>query len=420
MNGKILKRVGVSVLALGSMFALAGCGSKSSSSSSSDSKVLKVSVDPSYKSYINDIKGKFEKDNHVTLQVSYKPMLDEDTALALDGPAGKGPDVLMAPYDRVGGLAQQNQISKVTLPSGRYNSLGEKTVKYNNKIYGAPVTIESLIMYYNKDLIKKAPTSFNELEKISKDSKYAYSNDKSKNVGFLTQFTNFYNSYGVFKGYGGDVFGDNNTNPKKLLLNNKGSVDALKMIGNYYQNIWPKGTQNVTSSENFIMSQFTSGKTAVILDGPWVAKTLSQTKSLHYGSAELPLLPNGKRYQAFGGGKAWVVSNYSKNKSVAQKWLDYVSNTANQNKFYNVTQEIPANMAARKEAVDSGDALAKAVNDQFKYDVPLINLPEMAEVWNPAQTIVTNVASGMSPQKAADNGVKIIQQNIKQKYPKDK
>ena len=40
-------------------------------------------------------------------------------------------------------------------------------------------------------------------------------NDKSKNVAFLTQWTNFYNAYGLIKGYGGYIFGDNGTDPKK-------------------------------------------------------------------------------------------------------------------------------------------------------------------------------------------------------------
>ena len=162
------KKLGMGVLATGLALTLVGCGnSKSSSSSSKMDKTLKVSADPSYKSYMKSVIPKFEKKYNVKVKVSYKAMLDEDDALKLDGPSGKGPDVLMAPYDRVGQMASQGQLSTVKLTSGRYNATGKKSVTYKNKVYAAPVTIESDVLYYNKKLIKTAPKNFKELEKLA-------------------------------------------------------------------------------------------------------------------------------------------------------------------------------------------------------------------------------------------------------------
>ena len=42
-----------------------------------------------------------------------------------------------------------------------------------------------------------------------------------------------------------------------------------------------------------------------------------------------PTLANGEKYQAFGGGKAWVISQYSKNKGMAQKFIDYLTTDKN-------------------------------------------------------------------------------------------
>ena len=413
------KKLGMGVLATGLALTLVGCGSSKSSSSSSSSKMdktLKVSADPSYKSYMKKMVPKFEKKYNVKVTVSYKAMLDEDDALKLDGPSGKGPDVLMAAYDRVGQMASQGQLSTVKLASGRYNSTGKKSVTYKNKVYGAPVTIESEVLYYNKKLIKNAPTNFTQLEKLAKQSKYQYANDKTKSVAFLTQWTNFYNSFGVIKGYGGYVFGDNNTNYKKLGLNNSGAVDGLTYMTKWFTKYWPTGMQNVTSNENFVTSQFTSGKTAAVIDGPWMAATYKKSK-VDFGVASLPKLTNGKNYQAFAGGKAWVISNYSKHKTAAQAWTDFISNTASQKEYYKISNEIPANTAARKYAVSTGDDMAKAVSKQYDVDVPLINLPQMAEVWTPAQTMMTNAAAGkMTPKQAADKAVKTIKTNISEKY----
>lgn len=418
MSMKKWRAVGMVALTATVALSLAACGNskKSSESSSSSEKTLTISVDKGYKKYINKIKGDFEKKNNVKIKMVNKDMLDQLDALQLDGPAGKAPDVMMAPYDRVGGLAQQGQIATYTAPSGRYATTGSNAVKFEKKGYGAPVTIESIVMYYNKKLISKAPTSFKELDEISKDPKYAYENDKTKNVGFLAQWTNFYISYGMFKGYGGYVFGDDNTNPKKIGLNNAGSVEAIDYMSNYFKNIWPKGMQDIKANQNFIDDQFTKGKTAVVIDGPWKAESYKEAK-LDFGAAVLPKLDNGKNYQAFGGGKAYVISQYSKNKSVAKKFLDYVSNEANQKTFYKMTSEIPANLKAQSYAKETGNDLTTAVINQFKLDDPLINLPEMSEVWDAGQTIVTNAASGkMTSKAAADKGAKVIKEKIEQKY----
>jgi arabinogalactan oligomer/maltooligosaccharide transport system substrate-binding protein len=408
-------------LAAGLTVSLAACGN--SKSSSSKKQTLIVSVDNSsntYKKYVNQIKGAFEKKYNVNVKVRTKGMTDQLDALKLDGPAGKAPDVMMAAYDNVGVLGKQGQLAPVKLASGRYSTKDKKLVTMNGKYYGEPTTVESMVMYYNKKYLKTAPTTFKQLEALSKDSKYAYSNDKTKNVGFLVQWTNFYDAYGLIRGYGGYVFGGkDNKNIHKLGLNNKGAVEGLTYITNWFK-VWPKGMQSTTSNENFITSQFTGGKTAVVLDGSWMASTYNQTKSLNYAVAEIPTLNNGKKYQAFGGGKAWVISKYSKHKTVAQKWLDYVTNTKNQVKFNKMTYEVPANEAARKQAASASGIrgqVAAAVLKQFKSAEPMPNMPAMTEVWTGAQNLIVNAASGKkTPQQSADAAVKEIAQTIKQKY----
>lgn len=410
----IWKKVGLATLAAGLTVGLAACGSKSSES---NQKTLTVTVDKGYKDYINDIKGDFEKKNGVKVVVKTKDALATLDSLKLDGPAGKAADVMMAPFDRVAVLGKQGQLATVKLADdGRYNDADKKNVTLKGKTYGEPVTIETLVMYYNKDLIKKAPTSFKELEALSKDSKFAYENDKTKNVAFLTQWTNFYNAYGLIKGYGGYVFGDNGTNPKEIGLNNKGSVEGLTYISDWFKNVWPKGMMSASSNENFVTDQFTSGKTAVVIDGPWMAAKYKKAK-VNYGVAALPTLDNGNKYQAFGGGKAWVISNYSKQKGLSQKWLDYVTNKKNQTKFFKDTNEVPANEQARDAVAKGDNDLAKAVIAQYKDADPMPNIPEMAEVWTGAENLIVDSAAGKkTPQQAADAAVKQIKQTIQQKY----
>src|SRR5699024_5506107 len=184
--------------------------------------------------------------------VKKNPTMDTLQKLSQDEQSGNAADVMLAPYDQVGTLAKQGLLANVTLPTdGRYNSRDKQNVTLKGKQYGDPATIETLVEYYNKDLVKDAPTTFDQLSQMAKDPKYAYAHDKSKNVAFLCQWTNFYNAYGVIKAYGGYVFGNNNTNPKQLGLDTPGAVDGIKYMTSWF-NIWPKGMQATTSNENFI------------------------------------------------------------------------------------------------------------------------------------------------------------------------
>ncbi|WP_125767530.1 extracellular solute-binding protein [Lapidilactobacillus wuchangensis] len=401
------------VLSLGAV--LTGCGKKSDSSSQ---QTLKVSIDPSYKSYMKTMVPKFEKKYNAKVNVTYKAMLDASDALQLDGPSGKGPDVLIMSNGSVGGKVIQGLVAPVKLDKSRYSGTVADSTKYKGKYYGAPIVIESIIMYYNKKFVTKPATTFGEIEKLSKDPKFAYENDKTKNVAFLAQWTNFYTAYGLIKGYGGYVFGKDNTNPKDIGLNNDGAVKGLDYIANWYKNTWPTGLQNATSNENLITQQFTSNKTAYVLDGPWMAASYKKA-GVDFGATTIPTLPNGKAYQPFGGGKSWVISAYTKNKSLSQKWLDFITNDANQKSFFKETGEVPANKVANADAAKSNNEVVKAVVDESKHTIPAPNIPEMSEVWTPAQSMITNAASGKYTAKAAaDKGVTTIKQNIKQKYNK--
>lgn len=414
---KSFKKMGMLALAAGMTLTLAACGNDKKDADASAKKTVTVSVDKGYKDYINDVKGKFEKDNKVKVVVKTHDALSTLDNLKLDGPAGKAPDVMMAPFDRVGVLGKQGQLATVKLPSGRYNQKDKNLVTLKGKQYGQPAVIETLVMYYNKDLVSEAPKTFKDLEAMSKDPKYAYENDKTKNVAFLTQWTNFYNAYGVIKAYDGYIFGKNNTDSKDIGLNNQGGVEGITYMTDWFKNVWPKGMQSTTSNENFITDQFTKGKSAVIIDGPWMAAQYKKSK-INFGVASIPTLPNGKEYQAFGGGKAWVVSNYSKNKSMSQKFAAYLANDNNQQKFYKATQEVPANENARAEVIkNKDDQLTQAVVEQFKSADPMPNLPEMAEVWTGAENLMVNSASGkQTPKQAADKAVKQIKESIQQKY----
>ncbi|HEM6088147.1 TPA: extracellular solute-binding protein [Streptococcus suis] len=415
MKHKLLKSV---ALLAASTAVLAACSNSSSESSSSadSSKELTIYVDQGYETYINDVKAAFEKENGVTVNVKTGDALTGLDNLSLDNQSGSAPDVMMAPYDRVGSLGSEGQLSELTLAdTSKTDDTTTALVTNGGKVYGSPAVIETLVLYYNKDLLTEAPKTFADLEKLATDSKYAFEGESGKTTAFLADWTNFYYTYGLLAGYGGYVFGDNGTNPSDIGLANDGAIKAIEYAKTWYEK-WPQGLQDSTAANNLINTQFTDGKAAAIIEGPWKAASYKEA-GLNYGVATIPTLANDKEYAAFGGGKAWVVPTGSQNPEMAQKFVDYLTSTDQQKALYDATNEVPANTEAREYAVGKNDELTTAVINQFASAQPMPNISEMSTVWEPAANMLFDAASGAKDAKtAATDAVKLIEDTIAQKY----
>ena len=394
---------------------LVACGGKKDDTSASENE-LTVYVDNGYKAYMEEAAKAFEKESGTKVTIKTGDALGGLDKLSLDNQSGKAPDVMMAPYDRVGGLGNDGQLAEVTLnKDSKTDKTTESLVTNGGKVYGAPAVIETLVLYYNKDLIQEAPKTFGELEELAKDSKYDFAGEAGKNTAFLADWTNFYYAYGLLSGNGGYVFGKDGTDPKDIGLNNQGAIDGIEYAKTWYAK-WPKGLQDTQGAANFIQTQFQEGKTAAIIDGPWKAASLKEAK-VNYGVATIPTLPNGKAYSAFGGGKAWVIPAGANHPEAAQKFVNFLTSTDQQKALYDKTNEVPANTEAREYAVGKNDELTAAVVKQFENAQPMPNISEMSTVWDPAATMLFDAVSGKKSAKdAADDAVKLIKETIEQKF----
>ena len=366
--------------------------------------------------YVKENIADFEKAHNVKVEVLDADMFEKLDGLALDGPAGTAADVLIATYDRIGSLSNAHLAEVTLLEDAQYDDTDKRQVTVDGKVYGAPAVIETLVMFYNKDFLPEAPKTFEELEELSKDDKYKFSGEEGKNTAFLTKWTDFYFAYGLYAGFGGYVFGENGTNPSDIGLNNAGSIEAITYATDWYKNVWPKGMLDTKSSGDFISQSFIEGKTAAIITGPWEAAAFKDA-NVNFGVAKIPALPGGKEYKPFGGGKGWVISNYSTKKELAQKFIDWVSSEEQQTKLYEKRGEVPANQVARKKAAEGDSELTKAVIEVYANAVPTPNIPEMSEVWTGAENLMFDAASGTkSPEESANAAVELIKQNIEQKH----
>ena len=421
MSSKFMKSAAVLGTVTLASLLLVACGSKTADkpadSGSSEAKEITLYVEDQYKAYAETVAKAYKEQSGTTVNIKSGDQMGGLDKLSLDNQSGQAPDVMMAPYDRVGSLGTDGQLSEVKLSDGAKTDDKTKSLvtAADGKVYGAPAVIESLVMYYNKDLVKEAPKTFADLENLAKDSKYAFAGEDGKTSAFLADWTNFYFAYGLLAGNGGYVFGQNGKDAKDIGLANDGSIAGINYAKSWYEK-WPKGMQDGTAAGNLIQTQFQEGKTAAIIDGPWKAQAFKDAK-VNYGVATIPTLPNGKDYAAFGGGKAWIIPSSTKNLEAAQKFVDFLVSTEQQKAFYDKTNEIPANTEARSYAEGKNDELTTAVIKQFKNAQPMPNISQMSAVWDPAKTMLFEAVSGKKDAKtAANDAVTLIKETIKQKF----
>ncbi|MCY7154119.1 extracellular solute-binding protein [Streptococcus mitis] len=421
MSSKFMKSAAVLGTVTLASLLLVACGSKTADKAadtgSSEAKELTFYVEDQYKAFAESAAQAYEKEAGVKVTIKTGDQMGGLDNLSLDNQSGKAADVMMAPYDRVGSLGKDGQLSEVKLSDGAKTDDKTKSLvtAADGKVYGAPAVVESLVMYYNKDLIKEVPKTFADLENLAKDSKYAFAGEDGKTTAFLADWTNFYYAYGLLAGNGGYVFGQNGKDSKDIGLANEGSITAINYAKSWYEK-WPKGMQDTEGAPNLIQTQFQEGKTAAIIDGPWKAQAFKDAK-VNYGVATIPTLPNGKNYETFGGGKAWIIPSSTKNLEASQKFVDFLVSTEQQKAFYDKTNEIPANTEARTYAEGKNDELTTAVIKQFQNAQPMPNIPQMSAVWDPAKTMLFEAVSGKKDAKtAANDAVTLIKETIKQKF----
>lgn len=389
-----------------------GDGDKKAENKDKPEKLV-VWEDEKKSGWLDEVGKKFTEETGIELEVKEVEMASKmKEQLRLDGPAGTGPDVVTFPHDQIGELALAGHIAPLEVSDDVKKRFTESSIlaeSYDGKLYGLPKSSETPVFIYNKELMKEAPASMDDVYSFAKDF------TKDGNYGFLALWDNFYFAHAPMGGYGGYVFAENDgaLDPKDLGLNNDGAVEGTEYIQKWYkEGLFPKGIigENGGSAMDGL---FNEGKVASVMNGPWSFQGYKDA-GIDIGVTAIPKLPNGEPMKTFMGVKGWHVSGYSKNKEWAQKFVEFITEDENAKYRFEQTQEVPTNEGLINDSAIAENEGAKAVAEQSKYAVPMPNIPEMGEVWDPmAKSLQTVVTGKQEPKAALDAAVKQIEDNIK-------
>ncbi|MGB4407387.1 MAG: sugar ABC transporter substrate-binding protein, partial [Sphaerochaeta sp.] len=190
--------------------------------------------------------------------------------------------------------------------------------------YIVPLVTEWQVLYYRKDLLKKAglsvPTNFVELEAaakaMNKDGVAGFAS-RGKGAAAVTQLSSYVYNFGGRYLEGG-----------KAVFDSPEALDAIRFYGRMLGTYGPQGVTSM-SWEN-VMPVFQAGKAAMWTDasvfyGQIVDPTKTQIPAEDIGVAQLPRGPKGDSpFIVVSWGMA--MSSKTKNQDAAQKFLDWANN----------------------------------------------------------------------------------------------
>ena len=378
---------------------LASCGGKKEAASSAASEkpvTLKVwESDNGPDEFIRKAGEAYTKLHpNVTIKYEHVELGDATGQIALDGPAGKGPDLFAAPHDKLGELVNSGHVS-ATVSAGKIKNevLGacSQALTYNGTMYGYPVSAETYALFYNKDLIKEneVPKTWEDLASFAKKFNSA---NKDKN-GFIMDVGNAYYTIVFTTSDGNRLFGPEGTDTTKTNINSDASVKGMK----FFQSL--RSALDVPASDlstSYADAAFSSGKAAMHITGLWNVKPF-QDAGVNFGVAPLPSLPgDSKPCASFSGTRAMFVSAYSENQEAAADFAQFLLTPEMQQLRFDLTGAMPS------VSVTVDSPYMPGFIQQLDYAFPMPSIPQMSAYWEAMNNASKNIWDGADVKKELD------------------
>lgn len=313
-----------------------------------------------------------------------------------------GPDIMMWAHDRFGEWAAAGLIAPLN-PSdeekAKFAKVGWDAVTVNGKIVGYPVAIEAVSLLCNNKLVKSAPENFEDFYKLG---------DKLKKDGvkpIIWSYTTPYFSYPLIAAQGGYAYKKVNGgyDVKDTGVNNAGAKAGMQFISD----LITKGYMEKGADYGVMEAQFTKGKVACIINGPWGWPNYDGAK-VDFSVYKLPKL-GGQPAKAFVGVTALAINAASPNKELATEFIENYLLTDEGLEAVNNDKALGVVALKSFQAKLDKDPRIATTKENAVNGEPMPSVPEMNKFWSSFETALKNVCSGrQGVNEAADTAAKRI------------
>ena len=343
------------------------------------------------------------------VQIQYQPVeaTDARSKIELDGPADVGADVFVAPHDHIGALVTGGHVLPIDDGDAyiaAFMANAEKAAKYNSgkgpMYYGYPLGSETYALFYNKKLINEneVPKTWDEVITFAKK----FNSPSENKYALVWPVTDGYYGYMFMESFGAPLFGPNGNDRKQHKLNSAGAIAGLTYFQNLKKELLPVAAAD--ASGDFCNAEFTSGKAAMIISGPWSIKTFEKA-GVEIGITTLPAVPGAtKPATSFSGVRLAFVSSYTKYPEAAKSFAKFITSKEALQKRFEITGQIPP----RKD-IETNTPLSNPFKKQLETSTPMPTIPQLGTYWSAMGSAYSGIWNGDDVKKTLDTAANAME-----------
>jgi maltose/maltodextrin transport system substrate-binding protein len=292
-------------------------------------------------------------------------------------------------HDRFGGYAEAGLLAEVK-PSKEVKEgivdFAWDAVKYDGKLIGYPVAVESLSLIYNKDLVPNPPKSWEEVAEIDAQLK------KDGKSAIMWNLKEPYFTWPLMAADGGYAFkyGAEGYDVKDAGIAKDGVKDAMNV---------EKGVISADMDYSVSESSFNQGNTAMTINGPWAWGNIEKS-GINYGVTTLPKF-NGQSSKPFVGVLTAGISTASPNQDLAVEFIENYLLTNDGLRKVNDDKPLGAvALNSFQKELDADKRIAATMDNAMNGEI-MPNIPQMGAFWGAAKNSIINIVDGRQTVDAA-------------------
>lgn len=251
--------------------------------------------------------------------------------------------------------------------------------KINNKVYGIPWYVDTRVLFYRTDILKEAgynspPANWNEFLEICTNLTQDTNNDgKVDKYGITLPVKDCQVFLPVLWQNNGSILSEDCNRITVTENNFAGAVE-------YYKKFYDKKAAPIEDPGYDLIWAFREGIYSMFISGPWMIDIIRKQAPELEGKWGVALLPGKKNKTSFIGGSHLVIFKGSKNKDIAWKFIEFMSDPDNQLKWFELAGGLPSNCKAWKSGYFSDKPLIEVFGEQLLHTKSPPNIPQWEEI----------------------------------------
>jgi arabinogalactan oligomer / maltooligosaccharide transport system substrate-binding protein len=344
--------------------------------------------------FIGNYKQEYKLASEVTINFVSQSEKSAIEKMSTVSPTGNGPDIAAITHDTIPSAVKAGLIDEAYYKEDIKNRDSDgaiSAVTYSDKVYGYPITAESMTLMYDKrQLTAEQVASFSSLK------------TSGKKIAWDMQVDGAYYAFGLNND--SVLFGETGKDKTSVDI---GTTKSCANWANFITNYASSCVSSMTPETS--ISQLSSNGVAGVISSPFLyASVIDAIGEANVGLATLPSL-DGETLRPFSGYKCYAVSKYSKNPSLAHALANFLTSDDAQAVRLSTKSYLPCVKEYTQDMKDimSADTTGNlnAFKDSLTNSITMPNIDEMSNFWKPMNAAVSELW-GLKGQSVTSADVK--------------